>query len=553
VATSPRYPLNPDPMYRDEPAHARAALEVLPNLRREETVGGGGLTGDENYLGHPRFARMLGQAWDLPRPGAIRVSFLMADVAFSVVNLFLVSYVRVAFTWLPASLGGELARRPYRGTTDEFLALLMLYSTLIVLSCRTYGLYDTREARPLRARGWSLFRAITLSSGLLAVFAWVSHLAAVSPLAVSYAGILNLVAFSGWRLWHRQVAGKRVVARKQARNVLIVGVNGIAHRLAESLRQNPHLGYVVAGFVSVNGHGHNGNGNGGNGRNGHDLDVAAPALGSLDDLSRIARAHFVDEILIAPPFQEDLVRQVLALARRNRLDVKMVPELYQDVAKPSLMDYMGEIPVMSLHREPIPANTLIIKRTIDVVLSSLAIMLALPMCLLIALAIKLESRGPVLYCALRVGKKGRKFIFYKFRTMSADADQQKERLRKLNQRSGPFFKIADDPRITRVGFWLRKFSLDELPQLWNVLKGDMSMVGPRPHPLDDYAQYRLEDLRRLDVLPGITGLWQVTARKDPSFESNLALDLEYIENWSPLLDFKILLRTVPAVLWVQGE
>jgi exopolysaccharide biosynthesis polyprenyl glycosylphosphotransferase len=542
-----------------ESAHARAALEVLPNPRREEAVVGG-LAVDENYLGHPRFARMLGQAWDLPRAGAIQVSFLLTDVAFSVVNLFLVSYVRVAFTWLPASLGGDLARRPYRGTTDEFLALLMLYSTLTVLCCRTFGLYDTREARPLGERGWSLFKAIAFSSGLLAVFAWVSRLAAVSPLAVSCAGILNLVAFGGWRLWHRQMAGKRVVARKQARNVLIVGVNEVAHRLAESLRRNPHLGYVVAGFVSVNGHGHNGNGHNGNGNgyngndgNGHDLNGTGPALGGLDDLSRIARAHFVDEILIAPPFQEDLVRRVLALARRNRLDVKMVPEIYQDIAKPSLMDYMGEIPVMSLHREPIPANTLVIKRTIDVFLSSIAIILALPMCLLIALAIKLESRGPVLYCAPRVGKKGRKFTFCKFRTMSVDADQQKERLRKLNQRSGPFFKITDDPRITRVGFWLRKFSLDELPQLWNVLKGDMSMVGPRPHPLDDYAQYRLEDLRRLDVLPGITGLWQVSARKDPSFERNLALDLEYIENWSPLQDFKILLRTVPAVLRAQGE
>jgi exopolysaccharide biosynthesis polyprenyl glycosylphosphotransferase len=561
VATSHSYPPNPDPVPQGEFAHSRATLKILPNVRRETMIAGG-LAADEDHLGHPRFARMLGQAWDLPRAGAIQTSFLVTDVAVSVVNLFLVSYVRVAFTWLPASLGGDLARRPYRGTTDEFLVLLMLYSALTVLSCRTFGLYDTRESRPLIERAWSLLKAIALSSGLLAIFAWVSRLAAVSPLAVTCAGLLNLLAFGGWRLWHRQLAGKRVMARKQARNVLIVGGNGVAHRLAESLQQNPHLGYVVAGFVSVSGHGidarENGGheskrGNNGRGNNGHDVTSSATALGSLDDLSRIARAHFVDEILIAPPFQEDLVRRVLVLARHNRLDVKMVPELYQEIAKPSLMDYMGEIPVMSLHREPIPANTLIIKRTIDVVLSSIVMIVALPMWLLIASAIKLDSRGPVLYCAPRVGKKGRKFTFYKFRTMAVDAEQQKERLRALNERSGPFFKITNDPRITRVGFWLRKFSLDELPQLWNVLKGDMSMVGPRPHPLDDYAQYRLEDLRRLDVLPGITGLWQVSARKDPSFETSLALDLDYIENWSPLADLKILMKTVPAVLWTQGE
>jgi exopolysaccharide biosynthesis polyprenyl glycosylphosphotransferase len=208
---------------------------------------------------------------------------------------------------------------------------------------------------------------------------------------------------------------------------------------------------------------------------------------------------------------------------------------------------------MSLHREPIPENKLFVKRVIDVVLSSIALIFASPILLAIAIAIRLDSRGPALYCAPRVGKKGRKFMFYKFRSMVIDAAEQKERLRAMNQRSGPFFKIQNDPRITRVGYWLRRTSLDELPQLWNVLKGDMSMVGPRPHPLDDFAQYQLEDLRRLDVLPGITGLWQVSARKDPSFDTNLALDLEYIDNWSPLQDFKILLRTVPAVFRASGE
>ena len=550
MATSPSYPMNPDPVSQGESVPGRATLEILPNVHRE-AMSVGVLAADENDLGYPRFARMLGQAWDRPRAGAIQMSFLVADLAASVINLFLVSYVRVAFSWLPTSLGGNLARRPYRGTTNEFLALLMLYSVLTVLFCRTFGLYDTREARPLVDRAWSLLKAVALSTGLLAIFAWVSRLAAVSPLAVTCAGMLNLLAFGGWRLWHRQLASKRVLARKQARNVLIIGRNGAAHRLAESLEQNPHLGYVVVGSISVNGHGNDENN--GHGNDGHGSSSVAPALGSLDDLSRIARAYFVDEILIAPPFQKDLVRRVLVLARHNRLDVKMVPELYQEIAKPSLMDYMGEIPVLSLHREPIPANTLIIKRTIDVVLSSISITFALPLFLLIALAIKLDSRGPVFYCAPRVGKKGRKFTFYKFRTMAIDAEKQKERLRALNERSGPFFKITNDPRITRVGFWLRKFSLDELPQLWNVVMGDMSMVGPRPHPLDDYAQYRLEDLRRLDVLPGITGLWQVSARKDPSFEKNLALDLDYIENWSPLKDFKILMKTVPAVLRAQGE
>ena len=541
MATSSSYPLQPDPPPVKPPSAAsRLGLQVLPRVQQAYTLN---LAGDVDHLGHPPFARMLGPAWGIPRTSSIQVSFLLLDLAVSIMSLLLVSYIRMAFAWLPDLLGGSLARHPYRGTRDEFLALLMLYCTLTLLSCRNFGLYDTREPRPLTERGWSLLKAIALSTSILAIFAWVSRLAMVSPLAISCAGLLNLIAFSGWRLWHREFTRNRVMTQKQARNVLIVGANGIGHKVADSLRQNPHLGYAVAGFVNVNGHGNGNNG-------GHD---DSDMLGNLEDLGRIARAHFVDEILIAPPFRKEMVHRVLTLARRNRLDVKIVPELYQEIAQPSLMDYLGEIPVMALHREPIPELPLLVKRAIDIVLSSIALLAASPAFLIIAIAIRLDSRGPIFFCAPRVGKKGCKFIFYKFRTMVADAEQQKERLRALNQRSGPFFKITNDPRITRVGFWLRKFSLDELPQLWNVQKGDMSMVGPRPHPLDDYAQYRLEDLRRLDVLPGITGLWQVSARKDPSFEKNLALDLEYIENWSPMQDFKILLRTIPAILWPQGE
>jgi lipopolysaccharide/colanic/teichoic acid biosynthesis glycosyltransferase len=137
--------------------------------------------------------------------------------------------------------------------------------------------------------------------------------------------------------------------------------------------------------------------------------------------------------------------------------------------------------------------------------------------------------------------------------MVAGADQRKEVLRPSNQRNGPTFKIDNDPRVTRSGAFLRKFSIDELPQIINVILGDMSLVGPRPHPLDDFELYRVEDLRRLDVKPGITGLWQVTARRDPSFETNMALDLQYIENWSLALDLKILLRTLPAVLRAEGN
>jgi lipopolysaccharide/colanic/teichoic acid biosynthesis glycosyltransferase len=171
----------------------------------------------------------------------------------------------------------------------------------------------------------------------------------------------------------------------------------------------------------------------------------------------------------------------------------------------------------------------------------------------IAVLIKLDSPGPVLYRAPRAGRKGNLFRCYKFRTMVHNADELKDALKQDNQRSGPFFKIADDPRITRLGRFLRRYSLDELPQLWNVLKGDMSLVGPRPHPVDDYVAYDIEHLARLDMMPGITGLWQVTARRDPSFRRGMELDREYIRTWSLGLDARILLKTVWAVVRGSGQ
>lgn len=195
---------------------------------------------------------------------------------------------------------------------------------------------------------------------------------------------------------------------------------------------------------------------------------------------------------------------------------------------------------------------LALKRALDVVGSAAALVVLLPVCLLIAIIIKIESSGPVLYCSDRLGRGSRRFRCYKFRSMVANADAVKAELRQRNERTGAFFKMKQDPRITTFGYFIRKYSLDELPQFWNVLIGDMSLVGPRPHPTDDCALYKAEHYRRLEVQPGLTGLWQVTARQDSSFEKSIALDLEYIDNWSLWLDLRILARTLPAVLGGTG-
>jgi lipopolysaccharide/colanic/teichoic acid biosynthesis glycosyltransferase len=217
------------------------------------------------------------------------------------------------------------------------------------------------------------------------------------------------------------------------------------------------------------------------------------------------------------------------------------------------MERLGDVPLVSIHEEPLPVPSLALKRGLDVLMASAALVCLSPLLALIALIVKLDSRGPVLYAALRAGRKGRPFHCCKFRTMVRDADDRKRELRRLNEREGPFFKITNDPRVTRVGRLLRRYSLDELPQLWNVLIGEMSLVGPRPHPLDDVSGYSIQHLPRLDVMPGITGLWQIMARGDPSFETGMNLDLDYIRRWSVGMDLKILWKTVFSVLQGSGK
>lgn len=224
-----------------------------------------------------------------------------------------------------------------------------------------------------------------------------------------------------------------------------------------------------------------------------------------------------------------------------------------DPAKQSFGSSSASIVNPRLQQEAVPALGRIAKRVLDLVLSSAALLLLWPLMLAIALAVKLESHGPAIYASLRVGKNGVPFICYKFRTMVPGANQLRRTLHHLNERRGPFFKIANDPRVTPLGRFLRKYSLDELPQFWNVLKGDMSLVGPRPHPLEDVEQYSRGHEQRLEVMPGMTGLWQVTARENPSFEVCVQLDVGYIRHWSLLLDFKILLWTIPAILAGEGQ
>jgi exopolysaccharide biosynthesis polyprenyl glycosylphosphotransferase len=326
-----------------------------------------------------------------------------------------------------------------------------------------------------------------------------------------------------------------LVAEHKERNVLIVGAGVMGRRIALFAHQNPNCPLKVCGFLDDEGPLGNG------------------VIGRVRDLGRVARKEFVDELILAAPTNAILARHIVDEARRLHLDVRIVPDLFGCHPVRQKIERMGDFPLICLHEERGPELGLFFKRLIDFAVASVALLLLLPLLCIIAALIRLDSEGSVLYCAPRAGRKGKLFQCCKFRTMVRNADALKAKLRASNERAGPFFKISRDPRITRVGQVLRRYSLDELPQLWNVVRGEMSLVGPRPHPVDDVAGYEIEHLARLDVTPGLTGLWQVTARGDPSFHRGMALDREYIRSWSLGLDLRILLRTVRAVMQGSGQ
>ena len=314
------------------------------------------------------------------------------------------------------------------------------------------------------------------------------------------------------------------------RNVLIVGSGIRAAQVAEAIRRDQNSSRLVKGYITEN----------------HLRNSYGPAM-----LSRVAREEFVDELVIASS-DTSAVEVAVQEARNSNLDIKIAPYICVPVSADVQVENLGGLPLFKVQDHQRPEYRLAMKRSLDFVLAISGLIALSPLLVLIAAFIKSDSAGPVFYCAPRTGRKGRRFVCYKFRTMAPDAEALKDELRARNEREGAFFKIRNDPRITQLGRFLRRYSLDELPQLWNVLLGDMSLVGPRPHPVDDVSQYELQHLRRLDFVPGITGLWQVTARRDPSFERNVALDVEYIKNWNLWLDVRILCKTVSAVFEGSG-
>ena len=327
------------------------------------------------------------------------------------------------------------------------------------------------------------------------------------------------------------------------RNFLIVGADEVGRDVRLYLESMRLSGYSFKGFVSMR-----------EPTDDERIVGSDDIVGDIHNVIEVARSKFVDEIIFSrrPATPGVSERRAAASAFDGNID-SAYPSLTETLIDRTDVHYVGDLPTIVVFQAKQHRIPLLLKRIFDLVFATLGCVTLLPLFLVIALAIKLQSRGPVLYISNRVGHKGRVFTCYKFRTMTNNAERMQSQIAHLNERDGVLFKISKDPRITAVGVFLRKYSLDELPQLWNVIRGDMSLVGPRPPMSSEVAQYEMGHLRRLDAVPGITGLWQVEARQDPSFDSYVSLDKTYVNHWSLLLDMRILFRTVKAVIRGTGS
>ena len=421
-----------------------------------------------------------------------------------------------------------------------------------------------------------IFKAVSVSSLLIVAWAFLFR-GGFAFREFSYSrGVflldfaLALLIFTTFHLGLRYV---QTLFRKRDINLiptLIVGTNAEAEQTVKELKSRPDLGYRVIGVISFDKEtpklGQT-----------EKFEILSPesginnaqnvkVIGDLDDLPFLIRELGIQEVIITDNRipNEFFFEAMMEVGRENKVEFRFAPSLFNVLPQKTSVEQIGVLPMVRLFREPLSDAERFVKRVSDIVISGIVLVLLAPVLLLISLLVKFDSRGAVLFRQERVGMDGRKFLCYKFRTMRSDADESihREAYRKniLGDRDADasddekpvFGKVKNDPRITRVGKFLRRTSLDELPQLLNVLKGDMSIVGPRPPIPYEVEEYDIWHRKRLDMKPGITGLWQVSGRNRIAFEEMVKIDLFYIENWSLWLDLKIILLTLPAILRGDG-
>jgi len=343
----------------------------------------------------------------------------------------------------------------------------------------------------------------------------------------------------GWRMLKRYFLRKLIASGLKNIDILMIGTGDTSKILLKELERQPYLGFNVIGCLS---------------NSDEDSINVVPILGSISDFASIVKKYFIEKIIITISTEEKKILELITQARKMGLEIMVVPEKYGGEFAPIVdVNYLGVIPLITFKERKLYAANASLKKVFDFFASLTLLILLSPIFLITAILVKINSPGPVFFVQKRIGLRAKPFNLYKFRSMVQNADVFKESLLETNDvKGGVVFKMKEDPRITKTGKFLRKYSLDELPQIFNVLKGDMSLVGPRPSLPDEMAQYADGYMGRLAIKPGITGLSQIRGRSDLSFSRWVKWDLWYIDNWSFGLDLKILFLTIPEVINARG-
>ena len=474
------------------------------------------------------------------RNGSLSNFFLkLSDLTLLLVSLGLTIVHRYAPAQNPSFVIDYLSERIK--VTNALLGFSLIISWHIALSVQ--GLYVSHRLRPISLELKEISQAVLFSTLALLVAANLGSWPTINVRTVAMFGLVSFTLIGGMRFVLR-VNLRRL--RRRGHNVktlLIVGGGARGQRFSTQLNLRQDLGYRVIGYVDSDPAFARGEFDG------------APWMGRVEELPRILATEVIDEVAIALPIKSQYtqIETAVTLLEEQGITTHLLSDLFPRKLARSQPNDFGGVPIVSLHSAPLFSWHTEAKRIFDFVAASFLLLISSPALAVVAIAIKIESEGPIFFVQERVGLNKRQFRMLKFRTMQRDAEARMSEIEHLNEKAGPIFKIRNDPRVTSIGRWLRRTSIDELPQLVNVLLGDMSIVGPRPLSVRDAL--RMEEAwqkRRFSVKPGLTCLWQVSGRSNLSFDQWMQLDLEYIDKWSLKLDARILLRTIPAILLARG-
>jgi exopolysaccharide biosynthesis polyprenyl glycosylphosphotransferase len=420
--------------------------------------------------------------------------------------------------------------------TNPFKVIFLLWTLTILFLNQTYGLYQTRRELLESLEVIQVIKSVCLASFVVIILVYLMKVQNF-PRSVFMSSVgLIAASLSLWRILKKIFVDYIVARGYNNLNVLIVGAGKVGSILAQEINKRPGFGLRIIGFLD-------------------DFKVGqmignVKVAGKIEDLESIVKREFVSKIFITIHHDGQVFLKILEQAKELGLAVRVVPQGFEFMAKDLVQYNIGIVPILAYSDEKGYRQRG--KRLFDIIVSGTALLLLLPVFAAIAILIKLDSQGPVFYKSRRYGRRGEMFNMFKFRSMVYNADDLLKDLKAKNEVDGPIFKMRNDPRMTKLGAFLRKYSLDELPQILNVFMGDMSLVGPRPLPVDQVEKEDFQQLKRLEVRPGITGLWQIRGRSDVSFARLVKWDVWYINNWSFGLDVYILLQTLPVVLKGRG-